>query len=700
MSDPLQPHIQRRGNVISRIALTTIILLASATSTACDARRPSTTSLQYPPTRKVNVVDDYHGTRVADPYRWLEELDSKEVQDWAAAQTAIALPLLRENKLRPWMLSRVDELRAFWHEPSTESREPDLIDERSLKPGQSISGVWPSHNEKYAVYAVSSNGSEWAETRIRRLADSTDLEERLDGLLWTDPTWTRDNRGFFYVRSVKPALGERTAMKGPVVYYHVVGTPQTRDLAIHRLSPDVTDVVLEQEMSADGRYLFIYEGNGASVDGIGWLLTRIYALDLGSPLRPALHAKVVPLSGERDAAYRVVATKDDSVYLFTDRGAPRRRLVVFDVHNPAPDQWRDVVPQTEDVIDRVYDIGGRFVVKFLRNVQHGVRVYERSGRLAQELPIPPMTVVTSLREGARDELVVEAMEGFAPTRTRYNILTGKATVERAAKLPFAADAFEIHQVWYASKDGVKVPMFLAHRRGLSRDGLHPTILAGYGASGQLALPFFNESAVASLELEMVLAVPALRGGGEFGREWYEAATLERKQTTFDDFIAAAEYLIREKYTTADRLGIVGSSNGGLLVTAVINQRPELFRVAVANVPQTDDLRYNRGRHNTQFGTPTNPAHVPFLLAYSPVHNVKPGKCYPSTLITTAMNDERAPAWMALKYTAALQAAQSCDRPVILRANTAGGHDGNATEDAADFSAFLLNQLGVEPPARQ
>jgi prolyl oligopeptidase len=240
-------------------------------------------------------------------------------------------------------------------------------------------------------------------------------------------------------------------------------------------------------------------------------------------------------------------------------------------------------------------------------------------------------------------------------------------------------------------------MFLAHRRGLVLDGSHPTMLFGYGASSQLSLHPSGEWAVASLELGLVIALPALRGGGEFGRAWYEAGILERKQTTFDDYIAAAEYLIREKYTSPERLGIMGSSNGGLLVTAVVNQRPDLFRVAVAGVPQTDNLRYDRGRHITQFGTPENPAHFSFLLAYSPVHNVKPRTCYPSTLITTALNDERAPAWMALKHTATLQAAQSCNRPVILRADTGGGHGGNESDDVADLIAFVATQLGLKPP---
>ena len=674
------------------------LFTVSAASLSCHARDQTTTRGRYPAARSVDAVDDWHGTRVRDPYRWLEDLNSKEVRDWAAAQTALALPILRDNDVRPWVLSRVAELVKFWEEPSAGPGEPPLIDEKALQP-HSLSGVWPSHDRRFAAYGVSVNGSEWPEVRIRRLADGVDLADRLDGLLWTDPTWTKDNRGFFYVRSIKPALGERTAMKGPAVYYHVAGTSQSVDIAILRLAPDVRDLVLEHEMSDDGRFVFIYEGNGAHVDGLGWMLTRMYAVDLGNPLKPSISAPVVSLNPERDAAYRVVGTSGDNVYLFTDRDAPRRRLVVFDVKNPAPPQWRDVVPQTHDVIDQVHDIGGRWVVTFLRSVQHGIRVYSRSGELLRELPVPPMTFVRRVRGGTTaDDLVVEATEGLSPTRKRYNMRTAQVTVERDVKRPSPADPYEITQVWYASKDGVQVPMFLVHGRGLVRDGSHPTLLSGYGASGQTALPFFDEWAIAGLELGMVLALPALRGGGEFGREWYEAGTLERKQNTFDDYIAAAEYLIRERYTTSQRLAILGASNGGLLVTAVINQRPELFRVAIAGVPVTDHIRYDRGRHTTQFGAPANPAHFRYLLAYSPLHNVKPGTCFPATLITTALNDERAPAWMALKHTAAMQNAQSCDRPVILRADTGGGHIGNAADDAGDFMAFVATQLGLKPPA--
>jgi prolyl oligopeptidase len=674
---------------------TVIVILLSL---SCSSN-PGASRWRYPVARTVNVVDDYHGTKISDPYRWLEDLESEEVRRWAAAQNAIALPMLRENSVRHWVLARVAELEKFWADPPTEtSNEPPLIDESALGSGKTLSDVWPSPDGRHAAYAVSDLGSEWVETRIRRLSDGKDLDERLEGMLWSDASWTKDGRGFFYVRSRKPAPGERTLMKGPAAYYHVIGTPQSADVAVFQTPRDATDLVVTQAMSDDGRFLFIYEGNGASVDGLGWLLTRMHVLDLADPGQPIVTNPVTPLTTERDAAYRVIATSGDTLYVFTDHNAPRRRLVAIDIKNPVPALWRDVIAQTTDLIDQVSDMKGYFVVTYVRDVQHGVRVYDRTGRLVRDLSIPPMSTVEVVRPGERDhELVVEARTGFAPTRTRYDLNTGAVVVEKAARLPASAAAFEIKQVWYASKDGVRVPMFLLHRRGMKLNGSHPAIMVGYGASSQLTMPFFNEWTLPLLELGLVIALPVLRGGGEFGRTWYEAAILERKQTTFDDFIAAAEYLMREGYTSREKLAIIGASNGGLLVAAVINQRPELFRAAIAGVPQTDALRYDRGRHNPQFGIASNPAHFPYLHAYSPQHNIKPGTCYPATLITTALNDDRAPAWMALKYTAALQAAQSCNHPILLRADTAGGHIGNWRDDAADNTAFVAVQLGLTVP---
>ncbi len=684
---------------MTRAMLFALLLLTSGPLAASAQRDPRPSRPPYPVTRTVGVVDDYYGTRIRDPYRWLEQLDEREVRDWAAAQTALALPYLRDNDVRPWLLTRVDELTAFWREPSTRraEREAPLVTDSSLAAGESLDGVWVSPDRRYAAYQVSTNGSDWSEGRIRRVADGADLAERLEGLYGHAMLWTQDGRGFFYVRASKPALTSRAKRAGPGVYYHVAGTPQASDLVILRMGATVTDVNVDQEFSADGRFLFVSEGTGPYVDDLGQIDSRLHVLDLRDPARPAIDGALVALSATRDAAYRVVATRGDSLYLFTDRGAPRCRLVVFSIRTPAAQQWREVVPPSDDVIDRVEEIDGRFVVRFVRNVQHGIRVYERDGRLVRELPIRPMSTITSIQSDTAGALVVRAVEGFVPTRRRYALTTGRDTAELDLKTPSPADPYEIRQVWYTAKDGVKVPMFVAHRRGLAMDGSHPTVLTGYGASSSIELPNFGVGAIALLELGFVLAAPSLRGGGEFGRGWYEAAMLGRKQTTFDDFIAAAEFLIRERYTSAERLAILGGSNGGLLVTSVINQRPELFRVAIANVPPTDLLRFDPGAHSAQYGSPQNPTHVPFLRASSSLHNVRPGACYPSTLITTAFNDQVVPAWNAFKFAAALQAAQSCDRPVLLRADTTGGHGGIGLADLGDTFGFITSQLGVKRP---
>jgi prolyl oligopeptidase len=661
----------------------------------CGNGEPST-KLPYPPARTVSVVDDYHGTKVADPYRWLEDVQAQEVRDFAAAQTTLALPYLRENAAYPIVRKRIDELGRFFDALDDKGDERPPIDEASLGEGKSLGGAWPSPDKRWIAYAVSDRGGEWLETRLRRAADGRDTDERLTGWLWTDALWTKDSRGFFYVRSQPPAPGERTAMKSPAVFYHLPGTPQSADKLIYATPEGNTDLVLVIEMSGDGRYLFIAEGNGAHVDSIGWLLARMSILDLGQPARPDLARPLIPLNSTRDAAYRVIATSGDTLFVYTDRHAPRRRLVAVDVRQPAVDRWRDVIPESAEVLDSVSDVDGQFVGVYLRDVQHLVRVFGRDGRLRRELNIPPMTTVMSVERGAAAGVLRVTSTSFLspPSRADHNLSTGAVTPVMPAPKSPGVSGYEVSQVWYRSKDGTRIPMWLVHRAGLVRDGSHPVILVGYGASGSSMTPGFGENAIAALDLGFVVAAPALRGGGEFGRAWYDAAILERKQNTFDDFIAAAEFLIAERYTSPKTLAIVGASNGGLLVTAVINQRPDLFRVAVAEVPQTDALRYDRGRHTAQFGTSANPAHVPFLLAYSPQQNIRSGTCYPSTLVTTAMNDDRSPAWMALKYVAALQAAQACDRPVLLRADPGGGHSGDFARDAADALAFIATQLGV------
>ena len=671
-----------------------VAMVCGLTAAACSSA-PSH-SVTYPPTRTVDVVDDYHGTKVADPYRWLEDLDSKEVRDWAAAQTNLFESIVRAHPSRTPLFERMTNLGESWdaYGAGDADAPKPLIDEKTLGEGRTLSNAWKSPDGKHIAYTVSNRGSEWEDLRVRRVADARDLTDAFEPLLWTEALWTKDSRGFFYGRSERPAAGERTLLKNQAIYYHRLNTPQSADTPVFQTPAGTTDVVLEHQISGDGRYLFIGEGNGAGAGSIGWLNSRMHVVDLGDPQRPNLAAKPWPLTEDRDRAYRVVASDTSTLYVLTDRGAPKRRLVAVDIANPTPDQWRDVIPESDALLEHVEDIGGRFLTVHVSNLQVAVRVLDRRGALVRDLRVPPMMTVHNVHAGGGPNDVVMGMSGFVtpPSRARINVVTGVHTpIVPAGKPPLDVD---VQLVWYPSKDGVRVPMYVLHRRGLARDGSHPIWLHGYGASSQLVLPEFAEHIIATLELGFVVAMPALRGGGDLGRTWYEAATLERKQTTFDDFIAAAEYLVAEKYGARERVAIEGSSNGGLLVAAVITQRPDLFRVAVADVPQTDAIRYDRGRHLPQFGSAKNPAHFPFLYAYSPQHRVKTGTCYPSTLITAALNDDRVPAWLPMKFTAALQAAQSCDRPILLRVNSGGGHAGDYLEHSADSLAFIVRELGV------
>ena len=655
----------------------------------------------YPPTRTVDVVDVYHGKNVPDPYRWLEDLSSPEVRKWAAAQRRMALPLMRANDVRPWLAQRIDALGAGWaaFEAVVHHTSPPTIDRSTLEPGAAVLGTWPSPDRRHIAYAVSQQGSDWGVMRIRRQSDGHDLPERLEGLLWSKATWTRDNGGFFYQRTQRAEAGARTMLRAAAVYYHRLGSSQTDDVPVFRTPEATTDLVVDVGLSDDGRDLFIYEGNGADVDGIGWLLTRVHVVDLGRAPHPTLNTPAVALTTDRVAAYRLIASDADNWFLLTDRGAPRRRVVAVRRADPSPERWRDVIPESADVLDRVYAVGGRLAAVYRRDVQDRVRVFDRAGRLLRELAIDPLTTVLAIQGGRDDdELVVDTMSFLVPpTRSRHH-LGSSAIVVDTPRVAVSSVDIEVRQHWYASKDGTRVPMFVLHRRDLIRDGSHPSLLIGYGSSGTSSRPEYAEHLIAWIEMGGLVAVPALRGGGEFGRAWYEAAILERKQTTFDDFIAAAEYLIAERYTSREKLVAQGRSNGGLLVASVLTQRPDLFRVAIAEVPIADTLRYDRGRHVPQFGSAQDPAQFDFLFAYSPQHHVKAGTCYPATLLTTALNDDRAPAWLPMKFAAAVQAAQACPRPVVLRADPIGGHTGDYASDAADALAFAARELGMRPPA--
>lgn len=493
-------------------------------------------------------------------------------------------------------------------------------------------------------------------------------------------------------------------LRAPSVRYHRVGTAQETDRVIFSTPDESTDLVLRAEVTGKGRYALIYEGTGAHMDGVGWSLTRVHVLDMHNPDTPDVAGALQPLSATRDAAYETIGSDESTLYLLTDNGAPRRRIVAVDLRNPAPEHWRTVVKESEAVIQSVREVDQRFVVQYLKDVQNYLGVSDRKGTFVATRKFPPMTSISTFSTPHNSEIRFTTSTFLrAPIVWRYNVARDALSREYEGITTFDTASFQTEQVWYPSKDGTRIPMFVVHRKGLAMDGSHPTLMYGYGSSGTVVAPEFSEAILAWLELGGVYAQPNIRGGGEFGRAWYDAAILGRKQTTFDDFIAAAEFLIAQKYTSPGKLGIRGASNGGLLVTAVMTQRPELFAAVVAEVPTTDNLRNDRGRHRARDGSPADSAQFEFLYAYSPLHRLKKATCYPATLTRTALNDDRAPAWMSLKFTASLQASQSCPHPALLLAYLNGGHLGTRgptawMEDAADALAFISQAVGVSVPA--
>jgi prolyl oligopeptidase len=683
------------------------VALAVSLIAACDssdARGPGR-SLAYPDARPDTVVDVYHGTRVADPYRWLERLSTPEVRAWAAAQTALVSQPSSSDSLRHWFLERMRHHAKVWDQfegVGGADSAPSLLEPRTLPAGKKLVRSQTSPDGKYVTYALSEGASEWVETRIRRIADGVDLPGVLDGMLGGVPLWSRDSRGIFYVHQRRGSDADRVMLLEPSVRYHAIDTPQSADRILFATPPGSVESVVQISYASSGRYLVIAEGSGAVWDPFAWVLSRMHLLDLGSGPVPAISNPVTPMVADKIAGYRVIASDGPTFYVMTDRAAPRKRVVAVDVRDPAPEKWRDVIPQDAKlVMHAMRRINDRWVGVYFADVQPLIRVFSSDGRLLRTMQLPPFSSVPEIEPGERESELIVSTSSFLqpPTRTAFDVSTGTSRVVQTASSDFDAASYVTTQQWYTSKDGTRVPMFIVHRRDIPLDGSHPALMLGYGASGSVMLPEFAENVLAWLEAGGIFAVPSLRGGGEFGREWYEAAILDRKQTTIDDFIAAAEWLIESGYTKPERLAIRGASNGGLLVSATITQRPDLFGAAIVEVPITDNLRYDRGRHRGQFGHVSDSAQFEVLYRYSPLHRVAKGTCYPATLITTALNDDRAPAWHALKLTAALQAAQSCDRPILLRAMEAGGHSGDRgpdswMEDAADALAFVGRRLGA------
>jgi prolyl oligopeptidase len=687
--------------------------------------------VRYPETRRGDVVDSYGSTPIADPYRWLEDLDSPEVAAWVTAQNAVTFAHLETLPLRDRLKQRLTELwdyprttlpvvesgRLFYAKNTGLQRQspiyvrtglfdpPSLvIDPNLLSPDGSISLAQyaPSPDAKLVAYAIAEGGADWETVRIRNVATGDDLADAVAWVRFSDLSWTHDSKGFFYSRYPEPPAGKvlEAALAHQAIYYHHVGTPQSDDILIYQRQ-DHPSWIVNATVSDDGRYVFIRTFRGADNNN------QLHFISLGSPAQPKITSPIKPIVESIDAEFTPIGNYYSRVYLRSDKDAPRRRIIAIDLENPEPDTWRVVVPEQPHAIENAALIGGRIVIHSLVDVQSRIQMFGLDGALEGDIPLPGVGAVSDLY--GKPELYDVWFTFSSPlspaTVYRYDLQARSRVAFEAPVPPIDASRFETRPLFATSKDGTRVPFFLTCKKGLPLDGRNPTMLYAYGGFSISVLPFYRSDVPAWLEFGGIFVTANLRGGAEYGEAWHKGGYLEKKQNVFDDFIAVAEHLVKERYTSPDRLGIMGGSNGGLLVGAVMEQRPDLFAAALPAVGVMDMLRYDKFTGGklwaTEYGSSSDPRQFAFLIKYSPLHNVRAGECYPATLVTTADHDDRVVPSHSFKFTAALQAAQACERPVLIRVETRGSHGYRPTDrliaEKADQWAFAAAHLGVAPP---
>ncbi|OJH37977.1 S9 family peptidase [Cystobacter ferrugineus] len=680
--------------------------------------------MSYPVARKDDVVDDYHGTKVADPYRWLENPDSPESRQWIEAENQLTFGYLEKIPLRARLKQRMTELWDYerfsvpWKQGSryfffrndglqnqsvlytadSLTAEPRvLLDPNTLSADGTVAlaGQDITEDGNLMAYGVATAGSDWKELRVRDVRTGKDLPDIIKWVKFSDPSWTRDGKGFFYSRYDEPKTSE--ALSGAnyyqKLYFHQLGTPQSQDTLVYERK-DQKEWGFGGHVSDDGRYLVINVSRGTEQKNL------VFYKDLKDP-----KAKVVELLRDWDAEYEYIANDGTLFWFKTDLDAPRGRVVAIDLRKPERKEWKEIIPQGEETIASVNMVNDAFLLNVMKDAHSVVRRVSRDGKPLGELALPGLGSVSGLNGKRQDTETFYSYSSYTspPTVYRYDLKSGQSTVFKAPQVKFDPSQYETEQVFFQSKDGTRVPIFLSHKKGLKWDGTTPTLLYGYGGFNVPLTPGFSVANLVWMEQGGLYAVVNLRGGGEYGREWHEAGTKLRKQNVFDDFIGAAEYLIAQKYTSTPRLAISGRSNGGLLVGAAVTQRPDLFGVALPGVGVLDMLRFHKftigWAWTSDYGSAENPEEFKALHAYSPLHQVKPGTRYPAMLVHTADHDDRVVPGHSFKFTAAAQAAQAGEAPVLIRIETKAGHGaGKPTskiiEEYSDLWAFSLDQMGV------
>ncbi|MFL5488136.1 MAG: prolyl oligopeptidase family serine peptidase [Gemmatimonadaceae bacterium] len=747
-----------------------LLAFGAATSAAQTAGSP----LTYPTAARGTQVDVYHGTSIADPYRWLEDVDAPATKEWVVAENRLTDSFLASIPERTAIRNRMTQLwnyarysapfkengRYFYFQNTglqnqsvlyvqdgRDARPRVLLDPNILSTDGTValSGTTASDDGHYLAYSLSTSGSDWQELHVRDVNTGRDLSDIVKWVKFSDISWTHDNKGFFYSRYDEPTSGNKmtNANRNHKLYYHRVGQAQAQDDLVYD-RPDQPDWLFNASVTDDGQYLIITVSQGTDVR------TRLYFIDLDNPGKPQIDNPVVRLIDRLDAEYAFIGNRGTMFYVRTDRNAPKGRIVAISIDNPREERWNTIVPENKDALESATMAGDDIVANYLQDAHSSVRFFTgapgnlRDQRPRQqpqprrnpggiyddtstaplivrergmllgggftmrgELPLPGIGTVSSIHGRQGDDEMFYTFTSFLyPTTVyRFDLKSRRNETFRAPKVAFDPAPYETRQVFFTSKDGTRVPMFITAKKGIVLNGSNPTLLYAYGGFNISETPAFSAANVAWLEMGGIYALANIRGGAEYGKAWHEGGMLAKKQNVFDDFIAAAEYLIKERYTSTPKLAIRGGSNGGLLVGAVMTQRPDLFGVALPEVGVMDMLRFQKftigWAWTSDYGSSDDPEQFKVLRAYSPLHNIKPGTCYPPTLAFTADHDDRVVPGHTFKFMATLQAAQSCPNPVLVRIETKSGHGaGRPTtkliDEAADRFAFLVKELHMKP----
>ena len=681
------------------------------------------TKIEYPQTKKVEQTDDYHGTKISDPYRWLEDDNSAETKAWVEAQNKVTFDYLNQIPERAKIKARLTELwnyekysvpfkrgsKYFYTKndglqnqsvlyvadsPSDKGRV--LLDPNKLSADGTVAltDMSISDDGKLMTYGLAVAGSDWQEWRFKRVETGENLTDVLKNIKFRGASWNKDGTGVYYSRY--PQAEDKSKMSAEnayqKMYFHKLGTDQSADPLIYE-RPEDKDMFVGGAVTDDGKYLIIYVGKGTSPNNM------VYYKDLSGS-----DSAIVPLVDKLENNYSFLDNVGTMFYFQSDKDAPRGRIIAIDISDKDK-KWREVVPQTAETIDGIGFINNQFVISYLKDAYTQIRIYDKDGKSVRSVKLPGIGAASGFGGKRTDTETFYSFNSFTTPATiyRYDMKTGQSEVFRKSDVKFNSADYEVKQVFYNSKDGTRVPMFIVHKKGIKMDGTNPTLLYAYGGFSVPMTPSFSVSRLAWMERGGVFAMANIRGGGEYGEEWHIAGTKLNKQNVFDDFIGAAEYLITEKYTQPSKLAIQGGSNGGLLIGAVLNQRPELFGAALPAVGVMDMLRFQKftiGRAWTSdYGSSENAEEFAAIYKYSPLHNIKAGTKYPAVLVTTADHDDRVFPAHSFKYAATLQEAQSGSAPVLIRIETKAGHGaGKPTskqiEEVADIYGFLMKNLGM------